>query len=216
MMNFFTRSHLRKPSSGFTRTPNALGVTAPSRDGFTLIEFVIIISIFAIVAGVGFFNIRGFQSDVSVTNLSHDLALLIRRAQSEGTSALSDPNNPSPTPVPRGLWFTYNTTTLAFDPEILVFDDLDQSGMYETGGLDIVVDRIQIQTQDRISEVKYRDVTDSWSPVTASFAVTFKRPFPEPSFFNPAWQDIRFTVTSPDGTLVHTVTLSGFGELAVQ
>ncbi|MBP6925793.1 MAG: type II secretion system protein, partial [Candidatus Pacebacteria bacterium] len=37
--------------------------------GFTLIEFIVIISIFAIVASIALFNFSGFNSNISLSNL---------------------------------------------------------------------------------------------------------------------------------------------------
>jgi prepilin-type N-terminal cleavage/methylation domain-containing protein len=54
--------------------------------GFTLIEFVVIISIFAIMAGVALVNFSGFRSNVGLNNLAHDIALTIRQAQVFGWS----------------------------------------------------------------------------------------------------------------------------------
>ncbi len=58
--------------------------------GFTLIEFVVIISIFAIMAGVALVNFAGFRSNVGLNNLSHDIALTIRQAQVFGWSGKTD------------------------------------------------------------------------------------------------------------------------------
>ena len=46
--------------------------------GFTLIEFVVIISIFAIMAGIALVNFAGFRSNVGSSTLAHDIALTIR------------------------------------------------------------------------------------------------------------------------------------------
>lgn len=58
--------------------------------GFTLIEFIVIISIFAIMAAVALFNFNGFRSNVSLNNLAHDIGLTIRQAQVFGWSNKSD------------------------------------------------------------------------------------------------------------------------------
>lgn len=178
---------------------------------FTLIEFVVIISIFAIVAGIGLFNIRGFQNDIGVTNLSHDLALLIRRVQTEATAGLSQ--QATTTPKAKGLWFDYDPGTGTFSPDILLFTDED--GTMDPD-LTEVTDTIVIQTSDRISQVRALDVNGSYSTVSGPFFIMFVRPFPEPVFSDVSWQGIEFSISRSDGTVARTVTLSGLGELGVQ
>lgn len=195
----------------FTHTSRTLGVTAPSRGGFTLIEFVVIISIFAIVAGIGLFNIRGFQNDIGITNLAHDLALLIRRVQTDATAGVSQMN--STTVKAQGLWFDYDQGTGTFSPDILLFTDQDGS---MSPDLTEVTDTIVIQTTDRISQVRALDANGSYSDVTGPFFIMFRRPFPEPVFSDASWQGVEFSIARSDGTVAHVVTLSGFGELGVQ
>lgn len=151
----------------------------PVQSGFSLIEFVVIISIFAVMAGIGLFNFRGFQTDVSLTNLAHDIALTIKRAQSEGTSGLSDPNNPQLTPIPRGIAFTYDQSGSVFDREFIVYDETGQTTGYDQQS-DLVLDTIRIQSEDYILGI----ATDTnTSGVNGSFSFDFKRPFPEVQSF---------------------------------
>jgi prepilin-type N-terminal cleavage/methylation domain-containing protein len=54
--------------------------------GFTLIEMAVVLSIFAIISSLVIFNYSDFRSSVSLDNLSQDIALSVRRAQSYATS----------------------------------------------------------------------------------------------------------------------------------
>jgi prepilin-type N-terminal cleavage/methylation domain-containing protein len=49
--------------------------------GFTLIELIVVIGIFAILTTIVLFNASNFQSRASLDNLSQDIALNIRKAQ---------------------------------------------------------------------------------------------------------------------------------------
>lgn len=62
---------------------------------FTIMEFVVIMVIFAIMASVSIFGYSEFQSSVSLRNLASEIGLLIRQAQSYGivvTNANFDEN----------------------------------------------------------------------------------------------------------------------------
>lgn len=54
--------------------------------GITLIEMLVVIFIFVLVAGVLMFNYSSFQTNVSVRNLAQDIALAIRKGQTYATS----------------------------------------------------------------------------------------------------------------------------------
>lgn len=61
----------------------------PRGKGFTIIELLVVIFIFALISGLVIFNYKGFRSDVSIENLAQDIALSIRRAQVYSVSTKS-------------------------------------------------------------------------------------------------------------------------------
>ena len=54
-----------------------------NQNGFTFIELIVVISIFAIMSGVVIFKFDDFSSNITLQNLSHDIALRIKKAQNE-------------------------------------------------------------------------------------------------------------------------------------
>ena len=50
--------------------------------GLTLIELMVVISIFLVISSTVIFNYGGFQSNISLQNLTDDIALSVRKAQS--------------------------------------------------------------------------------------------------------------------------------------
>lgn len=50
--------------------------------GLTLVELLVVISIFLVISGVTIFEYGNFRSNVSLQNLTDDIALAIRKAQS--------------------------------------------------------------------------------------------------------------------------------------
>jgi prepilin-type N-terminal cleavage/methylation domain-containing protein len=140
--------------------------------GFTLIEFVVIISIFAIMAAVALFNFQGFRSNVAINNLSHDIALTLRQAQIFGWSSQTDTGN-SIIPIPiivsngtgtlqryaNGVYFPYDNNK--FENQFLLYTKTDSTsgnemyvpGISPTIG-DSINDTIKIQGDVHIMDIR--------------------------------------------------------------
>ena len=58
------------------------------QNGFTVIELIVIVSIFAIMASVSLYNFQGFDDSTNINNLALDIALEIKRAQTLGSSSI--------------------------------------------------------------------------------------------------------------------------------
>ncbi len=219
--------------------------------GFTLIEFVVIISIFAIMAGVALVNFAGFRTNVGLNNLSHDIALTIRQAQVFGWATQSDitggsiqlENDSSGNPVryADGVYFKYDNGAFAKEFILYTKGNSQPGGEYYQdvpGTLDVIKDTIKIQGPNHISEIRYADkkselmldpVTSEIPPglgATESFSVAFSRPHPEALFFSNSIPlntvDSNFIgiyISADDdkvGVARHVITISRFGEIAVQ
>jgi len=150
---------------------------------FTLIEFVVIISIFAIIATIVLFNFTGFSSNISLSNLSHDVALVIRQAQvasgSSTTGAGIDLFNPNDKPNARGVYFEYVTGS-RFNSNIILFQDLGSPNNLYTSGEDL--DTITIQSTDYIKSIETGSGSGpgQHNPCTGDVHITFIRPDPTP------------------------------------
>lgn len=55
--------------------------------GFSLVEFIVVILIFSVMSSVSLFNYSGYSENIKSTNLAQDIALTIRQAQVYGASA---------------------------------------------------------------------------------------------------------------------------------
>ena len=58
--------------------------------GFTLVELLVSISIFAVITAIVLASHSRFSSNISLTNLAYDIALSIREAQSYGLNSRTD------------------------------------------------------------------------------------------------------------------------------
>lgn len=58
-------------------------------NGLTVVELLVVISIFLVITGVTIFNYGDFRSNVSLQNLTDDIALSVRKAQSFAIGARS-------------------------------------------------------------------------------------------------------------------------------
>lgn len=131
-----------------------------STKGFTLVEFIVIMSIFAIMVGVVLFNFAGFRSTVTMENLAHDIALSIRQIQvsSGATRSIDNPDNE----IPRGIAFFKGSS--GWENRFVIFEDTtrDNSYLSEESGGDLLIDDISIQTKDFISDICFtNDLNDS-------------------------------------------------------
>lgn len=217
-----------------------------AHQGFTLIEFIVIISIFAIMAAVALFNFTGFRSNVALNNMTHDIALTIRQAQVFGWSTQTvgnvsnvDGNNLQ---QKQGVFFKYDGGTQTFGQEFVLYSKEIPINTFDgafndlIGSTDRVVDTIKIQGTSRIFEIrtsqKRSDLTDldaSGNPIAnppkidADVSIAFARPRPEALFYsggNPVTVPFLgiYVRGSADAndTRVRVITISQFGEINVQ
>lgn len=149
--------------------------------GFTLVEFVVILAIFAIMAGVALFNFRGFESRVSLTNLAHDIALTIRQAQVAGISASEslEIQGFSGTSKTRGVYFQWDNDNKEFLKTFTTFiDRTPPNDGFFAERTDQVLDEITINSPDRIVSIM---LDNGVSQIQASedVHITFTRPDPD-------------------------------------
>ena len=73
-------------------------------EGFTLVEFIVIMAIFAVMVGVVLFNFTGFRSKITLDNLAQDIAISIRQIQTSAGASISTTDSPEDE-IPRGIFF---------------------------------------------------------------------------------------------------------------
>ena len=146
--------------------------------GFTLVELLVTISIFAILTGVVLFNQQKFNSTILLTNLAYDTALTIRQAQTYGVNIKEFDSGGGSQFVPYGVHFDISETNKSF----ILFADINNENKYSESLTtcnmqDGCVNRYDIKRGNYIFDIK---VTNNGVESSVSkLDIIFKRPNPD-------------------------------------
>ena len=160
--------------------------------GITIIELLVVISIFIIISGITIFNYSKFKSTATLQNLADDIALSVRRVQgyaigvkgyndafgySYGIHFTADP----------GLASQYSGSSRSF----ILFIDIDGDGKYDAGsscgtptGESECLEVLSVTNTNEVSEIH---IVENGNDMTIdkkdTLDILFKRPNPEPNLF---------------------------------
>lgn len=163
------------------------------QSGVTLIELIVVIAIFSVVSSILLFNYSDFSTNVSIRNLSQDVALTIRKSQTSATSVQGITGSGSVRSYPAyGIVFSLEGNSTSFLPNskrFVVFADvIPASGQipnkkYDSDGTcgsvhegGECLEAISISSADRLVSIE-TDATGVVSSGTVS--ITFRRPSPD-------------------------------------
>lgn len=165
--------------------------------GLTLVELMVVISIFMVITGIAIFNYKNFDSSVSLQNLTDDIALAIRKAQSFAIGARGvDSGVTIDFNKSYGVHFTANPSPngslSGSDKSFLMFSVgsneakkyVDNSSLNSVCGTDNnCVELFTILTVDKIKEIRayVGDELISSNNPTSSIDIIFTRPEPRAS-----------------------------------
>ncbi len=165
--------------------------------GFTVVELIVVISIFTIMLSVSTFNYRDTQKKVEATNLAEDIALTMRQAQVYGISASEgalagdsfedinieadyfDRNS-------NGIDITNDTSIRGIAIElgtnnVYLFKDVDENYLFESD-TDILIDTRRVYSSDvSINSIGLCDSMRCYNvnESGAILSISFKRPYPD-------------------------------------
>lgn len=176
--------------------------------GFTLIEFIVIMSIFAIMASVALFNFQGFRSNVAVNNLAQDIGLLARQAQTFGWSTISEQSGGqirldgigtgNPLRYANGIYFEYASPGFTSTISLYQKETSNISNQYyndSANPVDTLVDTITIQGPYQVVAIKTAEqksdltidtnnqIPTSGNDIPQNVSIAFSRPKPEAIMF---------------------------------
>ena len=87
----------------FFKRPKSYFGSVPPKAGFTLVEMIVTVGIFAVITSVVFAGYRDFDGGIVLTNLAYEIAITIRQAQVYGLSVRDASGGPSPFNVRYGI-----------------------------------------------------------------------------------------------------------------
>jgi type II secretory pathway pseudopilin PulG len=189
--------------------------------GFTLVEFVVIIGIFAIMVSVIMSNFNGFKSVITLDNLAQDIALAIRQVQTSAGAAqsLDGPEQA----YSRGIVFTPNDGAIGgYKSEFTLYETRDINGVYDPNS-DRLLDTIKIQTTDKITGITYIDQGNLKQPLAPgeSVYISFKR-FITNATVSPYREQVTTCIelasadSSIDNPKIRSVCVSKLGQISVR
>lgn len=186
--------------------------------GFSLIELVVVVGIFALITSIAMFDQGKLTSSVLLTNLSYEVGLAVREAQAYGVGvrAVQAQNFNGG----YGAHFTPNSTTF------FLFKDVGGTHSY---------DPANVLSQYTFQNLRGNQVTmicadkAKTTCYTSGVNVIFTRPRPEPSFYDSAFDqspndpahvipssDLYIFVTNPsDQALCRMVDIGAAGQISV-
>lgn len=163
------------------------------QSGVTIIELIAVISIVGLVSSVLMFNYSNFSTNVSIRNLSQEVALSIRKSQTYATSVQGLSSGGSSSYPAYGTVFSLESSTAPFLPnskKFISFVDVSTGGgslpnkKYDSGGNvcgsavlgEECLEAFSINSADTLFSIE----TDTAGVVTSgTVAITFRRPSPD-------------------------------------
>lgn len=176
-------------------------MTKITQKGFTLLEIIVVLAIFAVMTSIVVFNYGKFTSQTILTNMAYEVALSIREAQIYGVSVRSPDGTLASNPfsLPYGVYFQEGTNTYYLFADEDIDGEFDGSDCASVGAE--CVTPYTMQRGIIVSEVRQNCIVDP-----DGLSVTFKRPNPEAKFdgaINVSSADIQ--LTAPDGAVRYVV-----------
>ncbi|MDD5721145.1 MAG: type II secretion system protein [Candidatus Pacebacteria bacterium] len=173
--------------------------------GFSYVELIVVLSIFATLSSVVIFNYGDFQDRVDIKNLASDIALKIVEAQKSSTNGVLPLSGYVSTWKPAyGVYF--DTSTPASQKQFIYFADLNNDFQYNESA----IDTISITKNNFIYEIdKCTDDACSSPSSVNLLSIVFKRPDSSANFYNssvkltPDPDHIQIIIKSPKGAMAY-------------
>lgn len=212
--------------------------------GLTLVELIVVISIFLIITSVVLFNYSNFNSSVSLQNLTDDIALSIRKAQSFaiGARGVKESNEVVDFTKSYGVHFSVEESTSMTNPlfgsnkSFLMFSTLASvNKSYDSGSGSCgsttteCIELFEILSNDKIKSIVATGDDSIIKPSSnnASVDIVFTRPDPRAVFCYKSTPvssceslsrvDVVISNNQTDGTeKIKTISVQNTGQISIQ
>jgi len=182
--------------------------------GFTLVELIVSISIFAMMTALVVAKYGTFNQSVLLTNLAYDMALTIRTAQTYGVSVRQEGGGFK---YPYGVNFNLSVPTQS---QFIFFADVDSSGSYN--GEDILLNTYTLKRGATIKDVCIGTGPSDCPlhPQSIPLNITYTRPDPDARICHVSCettlpQYARITIKGTDGS-TRAVVVRKNGQISVE
>lgn len=189
--------------------------TLSKRKGFSLIELLVVVSIFLVITSVVLFNQSKFSSDIANSNVAYAIALQIRQAQVYGTLVSSQ--NATDFSNAYGIHFKNSGGVISFE---LFADDGTKDNRYTSG--ETIINTFALNEGNSIVSVCTNNASDCMYPSSGltDVNIVFKRPDPAAIITNSAspstlQTQAEIVVQSALGDRQRTIKVFSSGQVSV-
>ena len=200
--------------------------------GFTIIELIVSIAIFAFMTALVISKYGTFNQNTLLVNVAYDMALTVRTAQSYGLSVKSVDGSSNNFNASYGVHFDMSDTQ-----HFMLFVDKTKSGLYNSSDPTEIITTYALNSGAKISAICLASDTNSpCSDVSLANSdkldITYRRPNPDAYFCKNGSGElcgnepnsnnlitdkpiVFITITSSDGTNKQNVVIRKNGQISV-
>jgi len=210
--------------SGFSSTPKNFGVSLLRERGFSLVEFMITISIISVLASVILINSNILSDRISINTQAYEIALIVRQSQVYALGVREFQNGGSDSfNIGYGVYFSMGATD-----SFVFFVDKDKDGEYDPGDGELI-ETHYLKEGNVISAIcatlpNGNEICTENANGPFTLNVSFLRPSPSTSvkLFNPGGVQVasqsapaRVIIQSPKGT-EQNILINYTGQISIE
>lgn len=164
--------------------------TAQNDAGFTLLELMFVIALFALMSTIVLFRFKNFGTATAFENLAQDVALRVVQAQKTAISGTFNASFASAVKPTYGVYFESGSATGTTNHQFIYFTDGNGDRKYNSPstcvaapavGTDACISVTAITTGEYVSSILYNTpaAPTVYTPPAGAVHITFQRPFPD-------------------------------------